>query len=153
MRLTEREPYSYRALPQMSGVADAGPLTVMDAQCGLCARGARWIARNDASGAFHIIPLQSERGEALMRHYGLDPNDPLSWLLIEEGRAYTSLDAVIRTGRLLGGKWHALSVMRVMPRRFQDWLYGIVARNRYKVMGRGDLCAMPDPDVQARLLL
>lgn len=152
MRLIEREPYAYRDLPGLTDMADQGPVTVMDAHCALCARGARWIARNDRKGAFRIVPLQSEKGRVLMEHFGLDPDDPLSWLLIEEGRGYTSLEAVMRVGRRLGGVWRCLGVLSVLPRGKQDWLYGLVARNRYRLFGRGDLCAMPDPDVQKRLI-
>lgn len=126
--------------------------TVMDAHCALCARGARWIARNDRAGAFTIIPVQSELGGALMRHYGLDPVDPVSWLYVEHGRAFTSLDALIRVGRRLGGVWRGLVVLRLLPRAVQDPLYRLVARNRYRLFGRADLCALPDPQVQKRLL-
>ncbi|MBT8077507.1 MAG: DUF393 domain-containing protein [Gammaproteobacteria bacterium] len=126
--------------------------TVMDANCGLCAKGARWIAKNDRDRKFRIVPMQSELGAALMRHYGMSPDDPLSWLYVKEGRAYTSLDAIVRVGAELGGIWKALGVFRVLPRRVQDYLYGIVARNRYRFLGRASFCDIPDPDVQARIM-
>ncbi len=144
--------FSYRADATVPDFDDAGPRTVMDAQCGLCAKGARWIARNDHRNEFRIIPLQSELGHALMRHYGMDPEDPLSWLYINEGLAYSSMDAVIRTGGRLGGVWSGLSILRMIPRTFQDWLYGLVARNRYKFFGRTELCELPDAEIQKRLL-
>lgn len=124
----------------------------MDAHCALCARGATWIARHDRAQEFTIIPVQSELGSALMRHYGLDPTDPLSWLYLENGRAYSSLDALMRAGRRLGGVWKGLTILRILPAPLQDRLYAWVARNRYRMFGRADLCALPDPDVQKRLL-
>ena len=144
--------FSYRDDPAVPKFEAGTVLTVMDAQCALCARGARWIARNDRAGAFTIIPLQSEVGRALMVHYGLDPADPASWLYLEDGRAYSSLDAFIRVGRRLGGVWAGLAVLRIFPRRVQDVLYRAVARRRYRLFGSTDLCAMPDPEVQKRLL-
>jgi len=130
---------------------ESGHVVVMDAHCALCSRGARWIARNDSRGEFSIVPLQSELGSILMQRQGLDPSDPSSWLYLEKGRAYSSLDAIIRVGRRLGGFWHALVVLRILPRSLRDRLYGWVARNRYR-LGSGDLCALPDPAVQKRLL-
>lgn len=124
----------------------------MDASCGLCARGAKWIARNDTAKAFRIIPMQSPLGQALMRHFDMDPEDPLSWVYLEHGSGFASLDAVMRVGRRLGGVWHVLGSLRILPAPLRDAVYGIVARNRYKVMGRADLCSMPDAQVQARLL-
>lgn len=129
-----------------------GPIfTVMDAHCALCARGARWIARNDRKGEFKIVPIQSALGRDLLIRNGLDPDDPTSWLFIENGHAFQSLDAVIRVGWRLGGPWKALALLRILPRSWQDKLYHAVARRRY-LLGRADLCHLPDPDVRARLV-
>ncbi len=126
--------------------------TVMDANCGLCAKGAAWIARNDAAEEFRIVPVQSPLGAALLRHYGMDPENPLSWLYIEKGHAHTSLDAIIRVGKALGGIWQVFTIFNVLPRGLQDYLYGVVARNRYKFLGRTSFCDMPDPRIQSRIL-
>jgi len=148
----ENTAYSYRLDPSIPAFPDAGPVPVMDAHCAICARGARWIAHNDKRQEFIIVALQSTLGNALMSHYGMDPTDPLSWLYLEHGRAYSSLDAGIRVGKRLGGVWAGLAVLRVLPRPVQDWLYGLVARNRIRWFGTADLCNMPDSEVQKRLL-
>ncbi len=145
-------PYSWRDDPDVPEFPDTGSLTVMDAQCGLCSRGAKWIARADRQNAFRIIPMQSPLGTALMRHFEMDPADPLSWLYLKDGSGYSSLDAMVEVGETLGGVWKVLAVLKVLPAAVRDALYGLVARNRYKVMGRADMCAMPDPCVQRRLL-
>lgn len=145
-------PYSWRSDPKVPTFPDDGLVTVMDASCGLCARGAKWIARNDSAKAFRIIPMQSPLGSALMRHFDMDPEDPLSWLFLENGSGFSSLDAVMRVGGQLGGVWNLLGGLRVFPAPLRDAAYGFVARNRYKVMGRTNLCAMPDTAVQERLL-
>lgn len=144
--------YSYRNDPTVPAFNDAGARTVMDAQCALCARGARWISHNDTANEFRIIPVQSDLGAALLRHYGMDPDDPVSWLYLIDGEAYTSLDAVIRVGQRLGGIMRALVVFRVLPRVVQDVIYGFVARNRFAFGGRTDLCGLPDKEIQSRLM-
>ena len=146
------EPFSFlddRAVPPFDA---PDYFTVMDANCGLCARGAAWIARNDAEEKFRIVPVQSELGAALLRHYGMDPEDPLSWLYIEKGHAHTSLDAIIRVGKEFGGIWKMLAVFNVLPRGVQDYLYGVIARNRYRFLGRKSFCDIPDPRIQSRVL-
>jgi len=151
--IEDRQPYSFRddpAVPQFS----CGPVfVVMDACCALCSRGAAWIARNDRAAEFTIIPMQSDLGAALLAHYGLDPADPVTWLYVEDGRAFSSLDAVMRAGRRFGGVWSALSALRVLPAALRDALYRTVARNRYRVFGRTDMCSLPDPEVRKRLLV
>lgn len=147
-----RPPYSYLDDPEVPRFDAPRHLAVMDAQCALCARGARWIARHDRREEFRILPIQTPLGAALLRHYGMEPDDPNSWLYLTEGRAYSSLDAMIRVGERFGGLWRALSVLRLLPRPVQDWLYARVARNRYRLLGRTDMCALPDPALRKRLM-
>ena len=152
MRLSEREPWSYRHDPAIPAFDDAGPVAFMDGECVLCTAGARLIARFDRACEFRICPVQSPTGQAVLRHYGLDPADPESWLYLADGRARTSLDAMIRAGARLGGAGLLLQPLRLLPRRVQDVLYRWLARNRYRLFGRTAMCAVPDPRLRARLI-
>ena len=131
---------------------DAPPVAVMDGTCALCSWGARMIHRLDRTGEIRIATIQGETGAALMRAHGLDPLDPDSWLFIENGTVWRDFDAVIRVGERSGGWGRACSVLRLIPRPLRDWLYARMARNRYAMFGRGDMCALPDPAFRARLL-
>lgn len=142
-------PYSYL---KVASIEHKGPICVMDAQCALCAWGARWISRHDKQYRFRIVPLQSGKGRLLMNHYRLDADDPASWLLLQAGIGYSASDAVIRTAGELGGVWRALVIFQLCPQRLLDGLYYFVARNRIRWFGRTDLCALPDPEIQKRLL-
>ena len=150
--LRNTAPYSYKAAHNVPQFDDSGLIAIMDETCGLCSKGARWIAHSDARQVFKIVPIQSELGVALAQHYGVDPADPLTWLVLDHGVVHHGMDATIHVGRRLGGRWRALTVLKVFPRGLRDWAYGVVARNRYRVMGRADLCNLPDPEVQKRLL-
>jgi len=145
--------YSYRHDKKVPEFNDSGPICVMDAHCSLCARGAKWIAHNDRSNEFSIVPLQSDLGKALMTHYVMDPTDPTSWLYLADGRGYASLDALIRVGQRLGRVWRLLAILRIIPKGLRDILYRTVARNRYRWFGTTDLCSLPDCEVQKRLML
>ncbi|MBO9473297.1 DUF393 domain-containing protein [Shimia sp. R10_1] len=152
-QLPERAPYSYRDDPAIADFDDSGPVAVMDGDCALCSFGARMIARFDRAARFRICPGQTELGTALLAHFDLKPEDPESWLLIIDGRAYSSLDAMIRAGAEVGGIGHVLRPLRILPRPVQDWIYRRIARNRYALFGRTDMCALPDQRLKARLLL
>ncbi|WP_106744813.1 thiol-disulfide oxidoreductase DCC family protein [Yoonia maritima] len=128
------------------------PTAVMDATCALCSWGARMIHRLDKSGEIKIAPIQSETGAALMRDNGLDPLDPDTWLFIENGTVWRDFDALIRVGQRSGGWGRMFVALRVIPRPIRNWLYARVARNRYAMFGRGDICAIPNPEFRARVL-
>jgi len=145
-------PYSYRADPTVPAFDDSGPITVMDGECVLCGFSARVLVRLDKAAEFRICRAQTPLGRALYLHYGLLPDDPESWLYLADGRAYTSLDAIIRAGNRVGGFGRLVQPLRLLPRTVQDWLYRIVARNRYRLFGRTNMCAIPDPGLLARLI-
>lgn len=147
-----KEPYSYRVDPDVPAFDDRGPVTVMDGECALCSVGARLIARFDKAREFRICPAQTKLGQALLLHYGFLPDNPMSWLYIVDGRAYTALDAMIRVGNRVGGAGLLLQPLRLMPRALQEWLYRGLARNRYRLFGRTDMCSIPDPALRARLM-
>lgn len=146
------EPFSFRRDPQVPRFADEAPLAVMDAECALCSWGARMIHRLDQGGSVRICPIQSPLGAALLRHYGLEPGDPSSWLFIDEGVAHRDFEAVVHAARRFGGWGRLAVVLLVLPRPLRDWLYRRLARNRYAIFGRADMCALPDPAFQKRLL-
>ncbi len=128
------------------------PIAVMDGTCALCSFGARMIHRLDRTGDIRICPIQTEMGRGLLTGHGLDPDDPASWMFIEAGQVWTDFDAMIRVGERSGGWGRLLSLLRVIPRPLRNWLYARIARNRYAMFGRADLCALPDPGLQARLI-
>ncbi|WP_421708059.1 thiol-disulfide oxidoreductase DCC family protein [Algihabitans sp.] len=150
--LTDRPAYSYRNNASIPPFDDSGPIAFMDGDCALCSRTARLIVRLDRRQEFKICPTRTEIGQAVLYHYGLDPGDTESWLYLAEGRAYGSMDAVIRVGARLGGLGWALQGLRALPRSLQDWLYRRIARNRYSLFGRTDICALPDPQLRSRLM-
>ena len=149
--LRTRPLYSYRDDPAVPHFDDGGPVAIMDGECVLCATGARAIARFDRERCFRIGRTQSALGAALVRHYGLEPDDPETWLYLEDGRAWSGMEAIIRIGARLGGPGRLLEVMRLLPRSAREWLYRRIAHNRYR-FGRTDMCDLPDPELRARLL-
>ena len=128
------------------------PIAVMDGTCALCTFGARMIHRLDRSGTIRISPIQSETGKRLLVENGLDCLDPDSWLFIADGAVHRDFDAMIIVGERCGGWGRFLSAMRLFPRPVRDWLYQRVARNRYAIFGRSDLCAVPDEGLRQRLM-
>ncbi len=110
------------------------------------------IHRLDRSGTVRICPIQSPLGASLLHHYKLLPEDPASWLFIDRGVAHVDFEAVLHAGQSFGGAARLVGILRIFPKPLRDWLYSRLARNRYALFGRGDLCALPEPGLQKRLL-
>lgn len=150
--IAARAAYSYRDDPAVPAFPDDHPLIVFDGVCVLCSRAMRDIAIRDRSGRYHFTACQSTLGAALMRHYGLDPDNPDTVLLIDNGRACGKLDMAAKLAGDLGGPWLLFGLLRGLPRSWQDWCYDRVAKNRYHWFGRREACIVPDPAWRARVI-
>ena len=125
---------------------------VFDGVCALCSRWVRFLLRFDRRGRYRFAAMQGEQGRALLEQHGLDPDDPMSFLLLDGGQAWTDTDAIIRVVSGLGGMWQAARLLRWIPVRVRDRAYRALARNRYRWFGRHDSCYLPAPEQAARFL-
>lgn len=152
MHPAPRPTHSYRSDPAVPAFDDSRILLVMDAECALCSAAARRIARMDRHDRVRIAPVQSPLGRALLIHYALSPDDPDTWLTVSEGHARGSLDATMHLFPSLSRWAMPLKVLGLLPRGMRDWIYARIARNRYAVFGHADMCALPDPALQRKLI-
>ena len=95
--------------------------------------------------------MQSESGRALLSAHGLDADDPSSFLLVEEGRAWTDTEAIRRVLSGLGGAWRITALIGLVPRFLRDPLYRMIARNRYRWFGT-TTCTVSDETQRGRFL-
>lgn len=129
-----------------------GPVLVFDGVCVLCSRWVRFVLRHDRRQQVRFAAMQSGSGRALLAAHGLDPDDPTSFLLLQDGRAYQQTDAILRLLAGFGGAWRAVGLARVMPAALRDALYRTIARNRYRWFGRNDTCMLPPEHARDRFL-
>jgi len=125
---------------------------VFDGVCALCSRWVRFLLRFDRAGRYRFAAMQGAHGRQLLAAHGLDPDDPMSFLLLDGGRAWTDSDAIVQVLRGLGGPWRLLAAIRVLPRAWRDVAYRALARNRYRWFGRHDACFLPTPEQAWRFL-
>ena len=135
-----------------SELQGSGAVIVFDGVCVLCNGWVRFLLRHDVRGRYRFAAMQGETGRALLFAHGLDADDPASFLLVEDGIAWTDTDAMTGVLSGLGGAWRLATLLRVLPRGMRDRLYRWFARNRYRVFGRYDACALPPPGQMARFL-
>lgn len=143
------QPYSYRDDATVPPFPDDRALVVFDGDCAMCSGSARMILKRDRRGRFRVAAARSPLGRALYAHYGLDAEDPSSMMLLQDGVVRLRSDAVIRIAEGLGGAGRLAGLLRLIPHRLRDALYGWVARNRTRFMRGAPVCALPstlDPE-------
>lgn len=122
---------------------DPAAVIVFDGVCALCSGWVRFLLRFDRAGRYRFAAMQGRHGRGLLLAHGLDPDDPMSFLLLEDGHAWTDTDAIVRVLCGLGGPWRLVAMARLVPVRWRDAAYRALARNRYRWFGRNEACHLP----------
>jgi predicted DCC family thiol-disulfide oxidoreductase YuxK len=144
--------FSYRCDPAVPAFPDDKPIIIFDGKCVFCSRFANFILRADRHRRFRLMPAQSPIGVALYRHYGLDPFDYTTNILLADGSPWFKSAASLRIFQQLGMPWALMSAGRLLPRMLRDGLYDIVARNRLRWFGVRETCYLPDATQADRFL-
>jgi len=118
-------------------------IIIFDGICHICSGWVRFLGRHRVDPPFQLIPMQSVAGRALLLEYGIDPEDPATFLVLDQGRRFTESDAVIHVISALGGLWRMSEAFHIVPKRWRDFLYRLLARNRYRWFGRRRVCYLP----------
>ena len=132
-------------------------LVLYDGVCALCNGVVRFFLEHDKLEKLRYAPLQSPLGREMLDRFGIgSPIDGVVLItdsLTPRERLYRRSDAIGAALELLSGTWRLLgrSVM-LIPRPLREFVYGIVARMRYRLFGRYTTCPVPPPSLRSRLL-
>lgn len=144
--------YSYRTDPAVPDFPDDHAVIVFDGYCVMCSGFMRFVLRKDRKNHFRFVPAQSPLGAALYVHYGLKAGDYDSVLLIENGDVRVKWDASLGVFEGLGWPWKLAAIGRILPKFVANPLYDSIARNRFKIFGRREVCMIPTKEEQERFL-
>ena len=132
---------------------DLDGLMLFDGVCNLCSGSVALAIRLDRKQALRFTPLQSPFGNVLAARYGLNLENPDSFIYFEGGLPLQGSDALIALVRRLGPPWSFAAVIQVLPRNWRDAAYRLLARNRYRLMGKRQTCMTPSSLQRAQFVL
>lgn len=138
--------------PQSHEWARHERVIVFDGVCNWCNAWVNFTIDHDPQGKFKLGTLQSEQAKQILQELQLSTEVFETFLLLERTHVFTKSTAVLRIARHLSGLWPLLYLFIVIPRPLRDAIYDIVARNRYKLMGKAETCRVPTPDERARFV-
>ena len=97
-----------------------------------------------------MTTVQSETGQSILRELQLDAISPESIVFLDKGTAYFGSDAIFRIIRELSAGWQVFRIFELVPLSIRDWVYLKIARNRYRLFGKRQICFIPTPENSAR---
>lgn len=128
-------------------------IILFDGVCNLCNSAVQFVIKHDQKDIFRFVALQSELGQQILKHIGVNPVNIDSIVLYEPGKAYYyKSSAAIEIARSIGGFWHLGTVFRIIPTSIRNQLYDYIAKNRYKWYGKKESCMIPTPELKIKFL-
>ncbi|WP_240232851.1 thiol-disulfide oxidoreductase DCC family protein [Devosia lacusdianchii] len=152
MRNDRALPYSYRNDPDVPAFPDDQPIIVFDGECAFCSGWVQFALRHDRRGRYRFLAAQSALGRALYVHYGLDPTDYQTNILIKDGMGLFEAEGSLQMISGLAGWFPLVNVVRILPTPILNWAYHRLASNRYRWFGRHEQCFVPTAETRARFL-
>ena len=128
-------------------------IILFDGVCNLCDSAVQFIIKHDKKDVFRFVALQSDLGQEIVKHVGIDTKKVDSIILFEPGVAYYyKSSAAITIAKYLGGIFYFAAILKVLPTKFRNGVYDYIAKNRYKWYGKKESCMIPTKEIQAKFL-
>lgn len=128
-------------------------IILFDGVCNLCDASVQFIIKNDKNDVFRFVAIQSELGQQIIKHLGIDTSKTDSIILYEPGVAYYfKAEAALRIAKELRS-WHSIFYIFIhVPNFIKNGVYDFIAKNRYKWYGKKEACMIPTPELKAKFL-
>lgn len=127
-------------------------IILFDGFCNLCESIVKFTYKRDTKGQFLYSPLQSKKGQELLRKYGLSIENFSSFVYIKDEKHYLKSSAALRMLKDLGGIWKLTIVLMILPKPIRDFFYDLIAKSRNKIFGKKESCMVPSGELKERFL-
>jgi predicted DCC family thiol-disulfide oxidoreductase YuxK len=127
-------------------------IILFDGFCNLCSWSVQFILKRDSKDYFRFASLQSDIAEKISDEFNIPKGFYKSLVLIENNRVYFQSNAALKIARKLRGLWPIFYVFILIPKPVRDYIYNIIAINRFKWFGKKDNCYTPTKKYSEKFL-
>lgn len=101
----------------------------------------------------HKLLFASLQGSTAKEQIGNDLLNTTDTIILKvDDQFYFQSGAALRAFTYLGGIYSIIPLLLIVPPFIRNWVYRLVAKNRYKWFGKKDSCRIPSPEERERLL-
>ena len=124
-------------------------ILLVDGECILCNNLVLWIIPRLKNKNLRVAALQDK---ALIKSLGIQISEDIDSIFYVEssGKQLIYSDAALRIGLDLKTPYPLISrILRVVPKFLRDPIYRWVAKNRYRIFGKKESCALPSAELKS----
>ena len=127
-------------------------IILFDGVCNFCNYWVNFLIDRDKKNVFKFAALQSEKGRELLEKYNLPTNDFDSFIFLSKNKVYKKSLAAFEIAKNISGWPKLILLFRFLPSNLTDWIYSLIAKNRYQLFGKKDACRIPTKEERAKFL-
>lgn len=127
-------------------------LILFDGVCNFCNFWVNFIIDRDDKDLFRFASLQSEFGQSILSKLNLSTKDFDTFVLIESKKYFIKSTAAFKVVKDISGWLKILYPFIILPEFVRDSVYNLIAKKRYKIFGRSELCRVPTDAEKAKFL-
>ena len=127
-------------------------IILFDGVCNFCNFWVNFIIDRDKDDKFKFAALQSDAGQDLLRQFNLNTTNFDTFILIEGKKYHTKSTAALRIAKHLFFPIKVLYYFIFVPKFIRDFIYSLIAKNRYKFFGKRDVCRIPTEKERQKFL-
>lgn len=128
------------------------PIIFYDGICILCNKSIQFYIKHDHSRQLRFALLQSDLGKKVLHKVGRPIEDIDTTILLSKGCYFVESDVGIFACKYLSNPYRFFYSFRVIPRFIRDFIYKIIANNRYKWFGKDEQCLVPSKQIKEQLI-
>jgi len=127
-------------------------IILFDGVCNFCNFWVNFVIKRDNRDIFRFSALQSDISKEIIDRINYDISNPNTFVLIIGEDYFTKSTAALKVCKELSGMIKILYPIIILPKFFRDFVYDLIAKNRYKLFGKTDSCRIPTDEEKLKFL-
>lgn len=125
-------------------------IVYFDGYCNVCNRYVDFLIRRDHARKLKFASLQ---GVTAQKRLPAQYTSSVNTMVYQDGESvWDQSSAALRATAELGGCYLGLKLFLFFPQALRDLVYRAIAKRRYKLFGKREVCRMPTKEEQAQFL-
>lgn len=127
-------------------------IILFDGVCKFCHASVQFVIKRDSKNQFVFCPIQSPRGQELLKQYGLIDSGLTSMILLQNNKVYRKSSAALHIAKQIRMPWPLLFGFIIVPGIIRDKVYDFIGSHRYQWFGKYDSCWVPDDESRKKFI-
>jgi predicted DCC family thiol-disulfide oxidoreductase YuxK len=127
-------------------------IILFDGVCNFCNYWVNFLIARDKKDKFRFAALQSDTGQALLAKFKLQKFEIDTIILIQGEEYFTKSTAALKITKNIKGGIKILYPFIILPKKIRDIIYDLIAKNRYSLFGKRDVCRVPTEKERKKFL-